>query len=267
VRDDRRLPIAGQLAILASLLMVVGLFPDYQGGEPFSVKEPDLLWFVLAVAALALTAGVLVLRARTRGLLGPGLLLGVAATSTTGLLVLLGAPLLEDGFQSGLGLEIAGFLSLVLAAILAGLAVARVGEVRLVRLPAVRSLPWLVVFLGAAGAVLLGLLALGILSLTHDWTVAPLVWAGLLALAVPALAAATVPRRFTASVLAGWAAGGVALCIALLLLLDRRSRETGADLGSELALTAMAGLTMLALLVVAAVVARAGSVSEAERRT
>jgi TIR domain len=93
--DDRRLLVAGELAIVGAALLVVGLFPTYEytdslwKGRPGD--RPDMRWYALYVvilAALALGAGACTLMPRTRRLTGPGLLLGIVAASTWGLLFL-----------------------------------------------------------------------------------------------------------------------------------------------------------------------------------
>lgn len=82
--------------------------------------------------------------------------------------------------------------------------------------------------------------------------VAPSVWAVILGTAVPACAVALAPRRFGAAVLVGWAGGGVAIFLSSVAFL--RWYFGSLDKGG-LAIIAF-GLTLLALLVAAALLAR-----------
>jgi hypothetical protein len=265
VRDDPRLQIAGQLALLGAVLVVVGLFPGYQWGDPIAVAQPGVLWYVLTIAAVALSAGVCLLLPHTRWLVGPGLLLGIAAAATWGLMALATEPLVDDGFESGLGLELAACAVLLLGACLAGLALVRAGEIHLVARRPGGAFPWIVAVLGAASAALLALLAQWIWEDNSYWPVVPYILTAVVALVVSAWAAAAVPRRFGAFLLAGWAGGGLAISLFRAASLDHLRRNEGSDVGHELLLVVLFGLVMLALLVVAALVARAERPSQVER--
>ena len=90
--------------------------------------------------------------------------------------------------------------------------------------------------------------------------------AGGLAARDPAWAAAAVPRRFGASLLVGWAGGGLAIFIFHAVILDRLRAEGIFEVGSELIV--VFGLILLALLVVAAaLLVRADPTSQAEHAT
>ena len=232
--------------------------------------RPDMRWYalyVLSVAILALGAGVCMLIPRTRRLIGPGLLLGIVAASTWGLLFLASDRLEYKTVRFGDAwrFELVAHLVLVLAACLAGLALARTAEVRLMRRPPQGELAWLVVLLGGAGALAL---------LFHDqnlwripwppnrWLVAPSIWATVMALVVPACAAVAVPRLFGVALLAGWI-GGSAAIFRFHYLWDRY--QYGGHIGANPIITF--GFTLLALLVVSVIFARAAPKSQVERAT
>jgi hypothetical protein len=263
-QDDRRLLVAGLLAIAAAALLLLGLIPAYQFGKTLRVEQPWSPWYTVAVAVAAVAAGGCTLLPRTRRIIGPGLLLGIAASSTWGLLFTAGIDAQKGGLGSGLWLQVAGHLSLVLAALIAGLALARAAEVRLVRLLPDGWLPWLVVLLGVAGALAL---------LTYSETifrffgtkggpreVAPSVWAVLLGTAVPACAALLAPRRSGAAVLVGWIGGGVAIFLSSFAFV--RGYFGSLDKGGRPIIAF--GLALLALLVVAVLLARDDPTSKAE---
>ena len=266
-QDDRWLLVAGLLAIAGAALPLLGLIPAYQFGKTLRVEQPWSPWYTVAVAVAAVAAGGCTLLPRTRRIIGPGLLLGIAASSTWGLLFTAGIDAQKGGLGSGLWLQVAGHLSLVLAACFAGLALARAAEVRLVpRLPD-GWLPWLVVLIGVAGALAL---------LTYSETifrffgkeggsreVAPSVWAVLLGTAVPACAAVLAPRRFGAAVLVGWIGGGVAIFLSSFAFV--RGYFGTLDKGGRPIIAF--GVALLALLVVAVLLARDDPTSEAEPAT
>jgi len=268
--DDRRLLVAGELAIVGAALLVVGLFPAYEWGDSLWTGrggDPEMRWFVLyalILAVLVAGAGACTLLPRTRRLIGPGLLLGIVAASTWGLLYLPSHRIHKSStpFGGGWWFELVAHLVLVVAACLAGLALVRTADVRLTRPRPHSQLPWLVALLGGAGALAL---------LFHDknlwyvdsqyrWYAVPSIWVSVLALAVPACAAVAVPRRFGVALLAGWIAGGADL-FGVLYLWDRY-QENGAY-GTTAIITF--GFTLLALVAVTVLFARAAPDSEAER--
>ena len=90
----------------------------------------------------------------------------------------------------------------------------------------------------------------------------PSIWATVMALVVPACAAVAVPRRFGVALLAGWIAGAAAF-FRFHYLWDRY--QEGGNIGSNPIITF--GLTLLALLVVTILFARAAPRSQVERTT
>ena len=211
--SDRLLVNAGLLVTASAALFLAGLIAVFPALDAhFKLAYP---LYVLIVAVLALAAAGCLLRFRTRWLMGVGLLLGTAAAAAWGFLFLLidrqHSKYVTAGGVWWLGLT--GLLVLVLAACLTAVILARTREVRLL-LPRSHSWPaWLVVLLGASGA--LALLEDDI-AFWHTATgdrpyLVPSVWATIAALVVPACAAAAVPRRFAAALLAGWLGGGAAM--------------------------------------------------------
>jgi len=267
--DDRRLLVAGELAIVGAALLVVGLFGRYEWTDSLWTGrggEPEMRWFVmyaLILAALVVGAGACTLLPRTRRLIGPGLLLGIVAASTWGLLYLPSNRIHLSGispFDGGWWYELVAHLVLIAAACLAGFTLVRTADVRLTRPRPQSPLPWLVALLGGAGALAL---------LFHDkklwyvdsqfrWYAVPSTWVTVLALVVPACAAVAVPRRFGVALLAGWIAGGADL-FGVLYLWDRYKENYGT--------TAIItfGFTLLALVAVTVLFARAAPGPEAER--
>ena len=132
------------------------------------------------------------------------------------------------------------------------------------RLPE-RPLLWLVTLLGVAGAVVMVLFAWRVWNDGWGWYMTQFIWDAAMALVVPAWAAAAIPRRFGASLLVGWAGGGLAIFIFHAVILDRLRAEGISEVGSELIV--VFGLILLALLVVAALLVRADPTSQAEHAT
>jgi hypothetical protein len=260
-RSSRMMVMAGQLAIAGAVLLLAGLplvisALSSSGGSSASSAKLAYSLYVVIVSVFAVAAAACLFRPATRWLVGPGVLLGTSAGALWGLLLLL---LARHFAPSGAGwwLELAGLLVLILAACLAAVVLARTREVRLI-LPRPRDWPaWLVILLGAVGALAL------VSEDTSFWHTAtgnqsyvwPSVWATIAALVVPTCAAAAMPRRFGAALLIGWLGGGAAI-IGPGLWLDN---ELGVN-GNLL----FFGVTLLALLVATVLFARAGSRSNVE---
>jgi hypothetical protein len=272
-RVDRRLLVAGQVAILGAALLIAGLFPAYEWTDSLwtgRTDRGDMRWYALytvILAILVVVAGICTAIPRTRRLIGPGLLLGIVAASTWGLLFLITDRLLYKGvsFGDGWRLELVAHLVLVLAAGLAGLALARTAEVRLVRRLPQGELAWLVVLLGAAGALALFLHDQNLWHIPwppSHWLVASSSWATVMALVVPACAALAVPRQFGVALLVGWIGGGAAFFVFHYLW---ARHQYGGQTGSNPIITF--GCTLLGLLVVTVFFARAAPRSQVERTT
>jgi Caspase domain len=256
-RDDRRLLIAGGLAIAGSALKVVGLFPAYT--KYISLAGLSFTWLQAVIAAaVTLTAGVCMLIPRTRRLIGPGLLLGTVPASAWGLVSLASAGLGLNGY-AGFWLQAAANLILVLAACLAGLALGCAAEVSLERRSARGALPRAVALLGITGALALVFLDYNLWAAAGG-LLAPSIWATVMAVLVPACAAAALPRRFGVSLLASWIGCAASIVVYESLLPSYVSQ--GANISSP---NVAFGITLLALMVVAVPFARNTPIPEAGR--
>jgi hypothetical protein len=254
---DRGLQWAGWVAVGCGVLLVVGLFLAFQWDEPLADIQLSEALYVVIVAAVVLGAGVCLLVPRTRWLVGAGLLLGVAAASTKGLVTLVTyAAEFGGGLGNGYRVELVAHLLLVVAACLAVVALVRSGRYRLVIGFPRHGRSRLVLLLGAAGslALLLHVLRLSEIEPKAYWIV-PSVWLTVVALVVPAVAAVATPRRFGAFLLAGWVGGAAALLVAYLSFADEKLSNDGLDIGRTPLL--LFGSTLVALLVVAVLDARA----------
>jgi hypothetical protein len=207
--------------------------------------------FLVVTAALYLTAGVFTLIPRAVPLLGPGLLLATAAASTSALVYNVNylngaAGFAGQGFDVGFWLQLASNLSLMVAACVVGLALARASEVRMVLRPPQNVLPWVVVLLGVAGTLALIFQDFKVLVNGPGWqpqvvasSIAMTVWA----LVMPAWAALAVPRRLGVVLLAGWIWVGAAFFVYCYLFLGSADSSRGS--------ISAFGITLLALSAVA----------------
>jgi hypothetical protein len=254
---DRGLRGAGWVAVGCAVLLVLGLLMGFQWDEVLANVLPSEALYVVIVAAVVLGAGACLLVPGTRWLAGAGLLLGVAAASTKGLVTLVTyAAEFGGGLGNGYRVELVAHLLLVVAACLAVVALVRSGRYRLVFGVPRHGRSRLVVLLGAAGslALLLHVLRLSEIEPKAYW-IAPSVWLTVVALVVPAVAAVATPRRFGAFLLAGWVGGAAALLAAYLAFAGEKLGDDGLDIGRTPIL--LFGVTLVALLVVAVLEARA----------
>jgi hypothetical protein len=259
VQADWRVLVAGGLALVAATLLLSGLFPDYFVGTRLIDYAPAR-WYLPIMAALTAGAGISLLMPRTQRLIGPGLLIGTAAASFSGhLRDLINVVIPQGDVGPGLWLELVARTILVLAAGLAGLALARASNVRIIPRPPEGKLPWLIVVLGgvgaAAGLVFVGEVPFAPLfsaDLTF-WNVAPNVWDAAACLLVSAGAVAVAPRRFGAALLVGWIAGAAATVVFELITYYQALTYIPALF--------VFGSTLLALLVVVIPFSRSGPVS------
>jgi len=255
--------LAGRITIAGAVLLVASLFPSYQWGTPLGGVSPEGAWFTLILAALAGIAGTCMLLARTRRLVGPGLVLGAAPAAVSSLLSLVGDANLEDGLEQGFWLLFFANLILVVGACLAGFALAKTAEARLVRKLPSERLTWLVALLGLAGAAALVVFDARLLEFESAWTVVPVAWMTLLALVVPVCVAVAVPRRFAVALLAGWVGGAAAVSVYYFAAVVKELNKNGYDLGRGVIITF--GATLLALVVVAVLLDRRGRGGAVER--
>lgn len=257
-RVERPLRAAGVLAIAAAVLLLIGIVPDYHPPAESLINGTgelkSLVVVVITLAVMALIAGVLTLVPRTRPL-SAGLLLGVAAASTWWFVFLVTDWLWNNRpgwFLAGFWVELVATLALTVAGFLVALAVARARDVRLLHQIPNGALAWTVCLLGLVGAISLALLVGNLQTVLPTylrWFLAPPVWATILALAIPACAATAVPRRFGASLLAGWISGGAALFFYYHVFNEQARVDASTPIN-------VFGLTLLGLLIATVLLAR-----------
>jgi len=212
-RRELTRPLSGILAILAAILLIVGLFPKYEDSESLLEGSWELRWYVIGMAVLMFTAGGYTILPRTRQLIGPGILLGAAAASTWGLTYVADEQIRIHEiarFGAGSWLELGGHMILVLAACLAGFMLIRDPTVHLAPRLLRYTAAWMVIILGGVGAAALFIFYLALYNSSPEflmWDAYPT--AAVMAFMVPACAIVSVPRQFGLSLLAGWIGGGL----------------------------------------------------------
>jgi hypothetical protein len=254
---ERPFQVAGWLAIAGAVLMGLGVLLPFQWDSPLFDDQDTFALGIVLTAVLGLGAGIGTLVPATRRLVGPALLLGVAAASTRSLVQLLTEQLREaGGYGAGYGVELAAHLILLAGAGVAGVALARSGEVRLRPPPRRLGLPQAIVLLGIAGTVALVVVDRRILNLGSEWYWSiTTIWLTVLALLVPVAAAVAVPRRFATWLLVGWVGGAGAVFADYYVWTAREVSEGDYDIGRTALL--VFAVTLLGLLVAAVLHARA----------
>jgi hypothetical protein len=210
-RGDGGILVAGGLAILGAVLAFLAMFPDYLGGTPLTSLPANVL-SVAIETGVAFVGGLCVFVPAVGRLVGPGFLLGAVAIGPT-------APIYDiillkgDRYGSpgpGIWLDLSGGLVMLAAAVVAVVVLVRRHELRFVR-PGWDPLPYLVMLVGAAGAIALLAQVRGdqvIAGRNQTYVVSedlpPMIWTALVAVLIPVVAATVAPRRFGVALLAGW---------------------------------------------------------------
>jgi hypothetical protein len=215
---DALLRIAGGLALLGALLMIIGIFSHYAYSDSLFQRDNGLTsyWpaYALIVAVLAIGAGVRTLVPGNGQLIGPGALISIVAAAGWGLLFLINDMNRVYGIASGYWLLLVAHLVLLLAAGVTVPALVLAAGVRFAPLPS-SWLGWLVALLGVASAVSLLVYAQKLSTTGFAWSgdasLAPWAWVTLMAVVLPVAAAVAAPRHFAVALLAGWIGGGLAL--------------------------------------------------------
>jgi hypothetical protein len=218
-RPDRDLGIAGAVAVLGAILLVVSSLAARRGLASL-LGYPEILWHVVVFAAVALMAGLATGLLRTGNLIAPGVLIGAAAASTSELVnttfLILGQPSFAD-LPAGIWLHFAGQLALAVAGLLAIRALRRLAGVRVGFGRPHGATSYLLLVLGLVNGAALAVLwdnALQSVEASRFW----LLWTAAAAVLVAVSAAAAVPRGLGAALLGGWAAGGAGLYLSLINL-------------------------------------------------
>jgi hypothetical protein len=254
--EDRTFQVAGWLAVVGAALMVFGLLLPFQWSSTL-IKDQDTFALGIALTAVfGLGAGIGTLRRATARLAGPGKLLGVTAASTRALVQLLTEQLRDaGGYGAGFWVEVGAHVVLLAAGCVAGVALARSGDVRLDPQALRTRSSQLIALLGVAGTVALLVVDRRVLDLGAEWywSISP-IWLTVLAPLVPAAAAVALPRRFGAWLLAGWIAGAGAVVADYSIWNARQISEGNYDVGRTALL--FFATTLLGLLVAAVLHAR-----------
>jgi hypothetical protein len=254
--EDRTFQVAGWLAVVGAALMVFGLLLPFQWSSTL-IKDQDTFALGIALTAVfGLGAGIGTLRRATARLAGPGMLLGVTAASTRALVQLLTEQLRDaGGYGAGFWVEVGAHVVLLAAGCVAGVALARSGDVRLDPQALRTRSSQLIALLGVAGTVALLVVDRRVLDLGAEWywSISP-IWLTVLAPLVPAAAAVALPRRFGAWLLAGWIAGAGAVVADYSIWNARQISEGNYDVGRTALL--FFATTLLGLLVAAVLHAR-----------
>jgi hypothetical protein len=212
--NSRLITIAGVLGIAASLVVLAGLFFEYDSSEWFLRNAQYLGWYLIGIAVVAFAAGVAALQPDSGAVIGPGALCGVAAACTAGSAYFLPQALGDaDWNYPALWVELCGHLLLLGAAGVAIVAVRKAAAVGSeLRLSNWRA--WSVLGLGALGALLLFTWSYPMSSYADRFLVLRVI-AVAVALAVP-IASLFLPRRFRLALLVGWTAGAACIGISML---------------------------------------------------
>ena len=253
---EREFQVAGWLAVAGAVLMGFGLLLPFQWSSNL-IEDQDTFALCMALTAVfGLVAGIGTLRQATAPLAGPGMLLGVAAASTRALVQLLTEQLRNSGgYGAGFGVEVGAHVVLLAAGCVAGVALARAGDVHLHKQALRTRSSQLIALLGVAGTVALLVVDRRILNLGSEWYWSiSTIWLTVLALLVPAAAAVALPRRFGTWLLVGWIAGAGAAVADYSIYNAREVSEGDYDIGRTALL--FFAVTLLGLLVAAVLHAR-----------
>jgi hypothetical protein len=207
-RRDGLIAAAAVLSAASGIAVIGSLFPTFADSFRLAGTNADVVQVTITGLA-ALVASVLLAAPRTRRLIGPGILLGLATEAPNSAVydVIVGHA--HPPVGPGMWLNVAGGLALTAAAILAVVALARTSAVRLGSKVPAGLLPKLVVLIAAVSAIVLIVLVLregsipGVNSKFSGGDAFSLVWSAAMTLAVPAAAMIVLPRSFGLALLAG----------------------------------------------------------------
>jgi hypothetical protein len=203
------------------VLLLVSLSPrNYSDNTDNLAHYPEVLWYVLLLAAVAGVSGAIAYLPHTRGVTATGILIGCAAASTHGLVSTINFMLAKSSlgvFEAGQWLYLAGHIALTVAGILAIRTLRGAARVEAVFRQRPALTPYLITALGMVNAVALFSLWLRVHRTDTEASRFPYLWTAAIALLMCSYAAAASPRRLGAGLLAGWVAGGAALCVSFVV--------------------------------------------------
>ncbi|SEC32309.1 40-residue YVTN family beta-propeller repeat-containing protein [Streptomyces sp. 3213] len=216
--------ITGLFPLGAAALLVAAIVLDVRSDYDHLSSGPgrDILWYVTAMAATTLAAGVCAFLPRTKELVGPGVTLGAAAASTWGQVYFwLQKP---DSSELAFRLVLAGHIALALGACVTVYVLMRGRTVRFEFRRPGNPQTWIATGVGGVAAVS-GAVALAdeLYRIARQYVLQggfgyadptwPYLAAAVSAVCVPLWAAMTAPRRFGLSLLAGWFGGACAIAL------------------------------------------------------
>jgi Caspase domain len=214
-QGSKLLVAAGIVAIAGAVVLVVSLFSPFVGPDALSAHAANT-WQNGIEAVAAAVAGCCLLTPSSRQLIGPGILLGAIATAPSGGVYDLIVGVAYPPIGPGLWINVVACVILTVAGGLAWRALARHGAVHIGRRVPSGVLPWLVILVGCAGAVVL------VGQVLNQDTIAgtgfkvggtdlfALYWTATMALLVPAVAVVASPRTFGVALLGGWLTTAIA---------------------------------------------------------
>ena len=218
-RQNGLIAAAAVLSAASGITVIWSLFPKFGtvSGSAFSLSgTPADIVQVMITGIAALVASVLLAAPRTRRLIGPGILLGLATEGLNSVVLDIIVVHYNPPAGPGMWLNVVGGLALTAAAILVVVSLARASAVRLGPKVQAGLLPRLVVLIGAVSAIVLIVLVLreDIIPGVHAHYAAQigfsLIWSSAMTLAVPAAAMIVLPRSFGLALLAGGLANDIA---------------------------------------------------------
>jgi hypothetical protein len=241
-----RPPLLGWVVLAGGALMVLGVALPFQWDTSTMEQAPSLAWYLLLLGGMALAGGVCSLIPQTRQWVGPGLVLGITATSTWGLAYLIGHFVDSDGggFNLGFLLDVVAHLLLIAAGCVAAVALAGLDEVHIRSFSRHDRIKWLMVFLGVAGALLVLLTAIDVWQ-SDAGLGALAAWLAFLSIALPVTSVLLRPRRLGIPVMAGWLVSGLALTINTGVVIDTSGGDTTKIDAFFISLLALAAATVV----------------------
>ena len=212
---DGLLVAAGIIAVVGAIILFISIFPAFLGGYALTARSANT-WQNVIEAAAAAVAGIALVAQPTRNVIAPGFLFGAIATAPSGGVydLLVGNHYADSGIGPGLPINLAACAILTLAGGLAWRAVAKQRLVQAGRRSGI--LPWLVVLVGLASAVLLvsQVLSQDTIAGTNYPVIGSdlfaLYWTAVMALVLPTVAVFVTPPAFGVALLAGWLTTGIA---------------------------------------------------------
>ncbi|MGN6678882.1 MAG: caspase family protein [Streptosporangiaceae bacterium] len=213
---DGLLVAGGLVAIAGAILLLISVFLPFLGSTPLSTYAANTSENVISAVAAAV-AGIFLVVPASRQLIGPGFLFGAIATAPSGGIysVLVGRHFASYGMGTGLWLNVLACAILTIAGAIVWPALVRQRVVHAGRRTPAGIIPWLIVLVGCAGAVLLVAQAFhqDVLAGTTEKIISTdyfaLFWTAIMALLLPAVAVITLPRKFGVALLAGWLTTGI----------------------------------------------------------